>query len=90
VLFFDHTGGDASTNSETGANGATEFGAYSYFSGQIQAAWVVAKDTGSAAGLEDLAATTDIKWGLIYESQSDAWTSGDAMSSTVTITATAA
>lgn len=90
VLFPDHTGGDASTNSETGANGATSFGAYSYFSGQIQGAWVVAKDTGSAAGLEDLAATTNIKWGLIYESQSDAWTSGDAMSSTVTITATAA
>jgi len=89
VLFPDHTGGDASTNSETGANGATEFGAYSYFSGQIQGAWVVAKDTGSAAGLEDLAATTNIKWGLIYESQSDAWTSGDSMTSTVTITATA-
>jgi len=90
VLFPDHTGGDASTNSETGENGATTFGAKSYFSGQIEAAWVVAKDTGSAAGLEDLAATTNIKWGLIYESQSDAWTSGDAMTSTVTITATAA
>ena len=90
VIFPDHAGGDASTNSETGANAATSFGAYSYFSGQIQGAWVVAKDTGSAAGLEDLAATTNIKWGLIYESQSDAWTSGTNMTSTVTITAAAA
>lgn len=90
VLFPDHTGGDASANSETGENGAATFGAKSYFSGQLQAAWVIAKDTGSAAGLEDLAATTNIKWGLIYESQSGAWTSPDAMSSTVTITATAA
>ena len=90
VLFPHHAGGDASTNSDTGANAAGSFGAYSYFSGQIQGAWVVAKNAGSAAGLEDLAATTNIKWGLIYESQSDAWTSGTPMTSTVSITATAA
>lgn len=89
VTFPDHTGGDASTNSETGENGATSFGAKSYFTGQASGAWVIAKDTGSAVGKDALAALTDIKWGLIYESQSDAWTLGTAMTSTVVITATA-
>ena len=90
VLFPHHAAGDASTNSDTGANAAGSFGAYSYFSGQIQGAWVIAKNAGSAAGKEDLAATTDIKWGLIYETQTGAWTSGTPMTSTVSITATAA
>jgi len=89
VLFPHHTGGDASTNGDTGVAGATTFGAKSYFTGQLEAGWVIAKNTGSAVGKDALAATTNIKWGLIYASQTNAWTSGTAMSSTVTITATA-
>ena len=90
VLFPDHAGGDASTNNDDGENAAGAFGAKSYFTGQIQAEWVVAKNAGSDFGLEDLAATTNIKWGLIYESQTGAWTSGTNMTSTVNIAATAA
>jgi hypothetical protein len=94
VIFPDHLNGDASTNSNTGSSGATSFGASTYFSGQTSAEWVVAKNAGSGVGKDGLAATTDIKWGLIYESQTDAWTSGTAMTNTVaggnpvTITAT--
>lgn len=88
VLFPHHAGGDASTNSDTGANAAGSFGAKSYFSGQASGAWVIAKNVGSAVGLDALAAVTDIKWGIQYESQSGAWTSGTAMTSTVNITAT--
>jgi len=89
VNFPDHTGGDASTNSDLGTNDTTKFGAYSYCTGMTYSTGkVIAKTTGSDPMKEDLAATTDIKWGLTYESQSDAWTSGTAMSSTVVITAT--
>lgn len=89
VNFPDHTGGDASTNSDLGSNDTTKFGAYSYCSGMTYSTGkVIAKVTGSDAMKENLAATTDIKWGLTYESQSNAWTSGTAMESTVVITAT--
>jgi hypothetical protein len=91
VNFPDHSGGDASTNSDTGSNDTTKFGAYAYCTGMTYSTGkVIAKHAASDPMKEDLAATTDIKWGLTYESQSDAWTSGDAMTSTVTITATAA
>lgn len=89
VLFPHHTGGDASTNSDAGTNGATSFGAKTYFTGQASAAWVVAKNTGSAVGKSALGAGVGIKWGLIYISQSNAWGSGTNMTSTVNITATA-
>jgi len=91
VNFPDFTGGDASANTDTdGSNGVGEFGAFSYFSSDDYSTdKVVAKSTGSDTAFAALAATTDIKWGLTYESQSDAWTSGSAMTSTVVITATA-
>lgn len=89
VDFPDHTGGDASTNSNLGTNDTTKFGAYSYCTGMTYSTGkVIAKATGSDPMKEDLAATTDLKWGLTYESQSNAWTSGTAMTSTVVITAT--
>ena len=90
VNFPDHTGGDASTNSNLGTNDTTKFGSYSYCSGMTYSTGkVIAKATGSDAMKEDLAATTDIKWGLSYLSQTDAWASGTNMTSTVVITATA-
>jgi len=89
VVFPHMAGGDASTNGNTGAAGATTFGAKTYFTGQASGAWVVAQNVGSAEGKDALAATTNIKWGLIYLSQTNAFTSGTAMTSTVTITATA-
>ena len=90
VNFPDHTGGDASTNSDTdGSNGATTFGAFSYCSGMTYSTGkVVALTTGSGFMKEALAASTGILWGLTYESQTTAWASGTAMVSTVVITAT--
>ena len=88
VNFPDHTGGDASTNSELGTNDTTKFGAYSYCSGMTYSTGkVIAKTTGSDPMKEDLAATTGILWGLTYESQTTAWASATAMESTVVITA---
>ena len=89
VLFPHHAGGDASTNGDTGASGATTFGAKTYFTGQASGAWVIAQNAGSAVGKNALAATTNIKWGLQYQSQTNAWTSGTSMTSTVNIAATA-
>ena len=90
VNFPSHTGGDASTNGDTGSAGATSFGAYSYCTGMTYSTGkVIAKITGSDAMKTGLAATTNIKWGLTYSSQTDDWGSGTAMTSTVVITATA-
>jgi len=90
VNFPDHAGGDASTNSDSGDNAAGAFGAYTYCTGMTYSSGkVICKKAGSDATKESLAATTDIKWGITYESQSGAWTSGTPMTSTVTITATA-
>ena len=86
--FPDMTGGDASTNSDTDTPGANAFGARTYFSGQATAAWALAKATSPVVGKADLAATTDIKFGFKYQTQTGAWTSGTNMTSQVTITAT--
>ena len=89
VNFPNHAGGDASTNNDDGANAAGAFGAYSYFSGDnFSDDKVVAKAAASDAAYGNLSAVTNIKWGLMYESQTDAWTSGDNMTSTVNIAAT--
>lgn len=91
VNFPHHAGGDASQNSDNGSNGGGYFGAQSYFSGEnFSTAATIAKNAASDLAYEDLAASTNISWGLLYESQIDDWTSGDNMTSTVTIAATAA
>lgn len=93
INFPDHTGGDASTNSDAGTNDTTKFGAHSYTSYAGFNTYAddkeVAKVTGSTALLTTSSAGDNFLWGLAYESQSDAWTSGTAMESTVVITATA-
>jgi hypothetical protein len=83
------TGDDNSTNSNDGTNGATTYGAKSYFSGQATAAWVVAKTSGSSTGYSNLAATTDIKFGMIILEQTDAWTGATPAIFTVTVVASA-
>lgn len=89
VNFPNHSGGDASTNSNNGANGATTFGAYSYFSSDnFSTDKVVAQASGSAAAYTNLAATTNILFGLMYETQTDAWTSATNMVSTVNVALT--
>ena len=93
VNFPHFTGGDAMQNIDTGytTNGANAFGASGYVSGL---AWpggaVILKNTGSAALISSLGATTNKKFGFAIKTQSGDWTSGDAMTSVVTVTATAA
>jgi hypothetical protein len=88
----DFTGGDASTNINTGYanNGANTYGASTYISG---AAWtagaVILKSSASSAMKSDLGATTDLLFGVALKTQSGVWASPTAMSSTITVTATA-
>jgi len=91
VNFPNMAGGDASTNSNLGTNDTTKFGAYSYFSGENYSTQkTIAENVSSAIAYGNLTAGTPILWGLAYESQSNDWTSGTAMTSTVAITATVA
>lgn len=88
VNFPNHSGGDASTNGN-GTAGANAFAAFGYVSGQLLSSKVTLQAAGSANLISSLAATTDFKWGIQYNSQTGAWTSGTSMTSTVTMTATA-
>ena len=82
-------GGLAMTNSNDGSNGATTFGAYSWYSGMTYSNKVIAKDAGSTAlYTTGLAADATLKWGMEIETRTDAATSGAASTSTATITAT--
>lgn len=85
-------GSDPMTNSDDGSNGATSFGAYSWYSGMTYPAdRVIAKKnaTGSDNLISSLAAETDLKWGMEVLTQTDAWTGGTSSNSTITITVTA-
>jgi len=92
VNFSDFTGGDAMTNGDSGSAGATTFGAYSYHEGMTYAAdKKVAQTTGSPAWSDNLTSdNTTLDWGVEITTQTNDWTSGTAMSGTVTITATLA
>lgn len=92
VVIGSFTGGSANmTNSDDGSNGATAYGAYSYCTGMTYSTGkVVCKSSGSAATKEDLAPTTDIKWGLALETQTDAWAGGSASTATMTVSLVAA
>lgn len=87
VVIGSFTGGSATmTNSDdAGANGATTYGAFSYCTGMTFTSKVVCKSTGSLATKEDLAPTTNIKWGLQLETRTDVWTGGTSSTSTMTV-----
>jgi hypothetical protein len=88
----DFAGGDAMTNINTGYanNGANQYGASTYISGAAYPAGVViAKSSASSAMKAALAASTALKFGIVIKTQSGAWASGTAMTSTATVTATA-
>lgn len=81
----DFTGGDAMQNSETGSAGVGEYGAYSYYSGMTYSSKVVAKTTGSSVLKSGLASNTDILVGYELTTQTDDFTSLDAMAFTYDI-----
>jgi len=85
------TGGDAMQNSDLGYTSAAagQFGASTYITGALwPSASVICKNSASAAMKSNLAATTQAEFGIAIKTQSDVWTSGDAMTSTITVTAT--
>jgi len=89
VNFPDHTNGDASINSNLGTNDTTKFGAYGYVSGVALSSKVILKSSTSDNLISAQPATTNFLWGMEYKSQSNTWTSGTGMTSTVVMTATA-
>jgi hypothetical protein len=90
VNFGAFTGGGADmTNSNTGTNGPTTYGAYSWYSGITYASKVIVKDTGSATLYTTATPGEDKKWGCEIKTRTDAWTSGTSSTSTMTILATA-
>ena len=83
------TGGDADmTNSGTGSNGATTYGAYAWYSGMTYANKVVVKSSGSSALYTTTTPGEDKKWGAEILTRTDAWTGGTSSTATMTITAT--
>jgi hypothetical protein len=91
VTWSNGSGGNASTNANSATAGASSFGASGYFSGQASGSWGVYKSSGNstANGYSNLAATTNIKCGLILAEQTGAWSSSTAQTETVTYVATA-
>lgn len=91
VNFGNFSGGDAvmtNSNDKT-TNGATEFAAAAYCTGMTYADAPDAKSSGSSEMYSTgLAAGASLKWGLMIETRTDAWTGSGASTATVTITAT--
>ncbi len=77
------------TNSDAGTNGAGVFGAYSWYDGMTYSSKVVAQTTGSDNLTDNLAANTDLNWGMEILTQTNAWTGGASSDATITITVTA-
>ncbi len=92
IDFNDFAGGNTMTNGNTGSNGATTFGAYSYLSGSAYPGERVTLNNDASTNLISnmLAATTTKKWGAEMKTRTDAWTTGDALTATIVLTATAA
>jgi len=87
--------GSGGSNPMTNVNGATpgaaSYSAYAYYSGETFASKVLLKSSGSATGnfKSNLGATTNIKVGFQFSTQTGAWTGGTGSTYTLTITSTA-
>jgi hypothetical protein len=83
------TGGDADmTNGNSGSNGASTYGAYSWYSGLAYANKVIVKSSGSSVLYTTSSPGEDKKWGAEIKTRTDTWTGSDTSSATMTITAT--
>jgi len=93
VTMEDFAGGSVNmANSESGLNGATSYGAYSYYSGMTYTAKKVVKKVANIGTTDVMYTSTspggaDIKWAVQVETQTDAWAGGTASTATLTITA---
>jgi hypothetical protein len=87
--------GSGGSNPMTNVNGATagasSYSAYAYYSGETFASKVLLKSSASTLAnfSSNLGATTNIKVGFQFSTQTGAWTGGTGSSYTLTITATA-
>lgn len=82
------TGGSADmTNSNTGSNGATTYGAYSWYSGMTYSSKVIVKSSGSSVLYTTTTAGEDKKWGAEITTRTDSWTGSSDSTATMTITA---
>jgi len=84
-------GSNPMTNVNGAAAGAASYSAYAYYSGETFASKVLLKSSGSATGnfKSNLGATTNIKVGFQFSTQTGAWTGGTGSTYTLTITSTA-
>ena len=85
------TGGSATmTNSDAGTNGATTYGAYSWYSGMTYSGKVIVKASASSVLYTTVTPGADKKWGAEIKTRTDAWTGGGASTATMVISAVAA
>ena len=83
------TGGDANmTNGNTGSNGATTYGAYSWYSGLSYASKVIMKLSGSSILYNEFNGAS-LKWGAEIKSQTNSWAGSSSSTATMTISAQA-
>lgn len=86
VNFGDFSGGDTNmTNSNDGSNGASTYGAYSWYSGLTYANKVVAKSSGSDILKNEHSYSASLLWGAEIETQTGAPAGDDGGSATMTI-----
>jgi len=89
---LDGSGGsNPMTNVNGAAAGAASYSAYAYYSGETFASKVLLKNAASTLGnfKSNLGATTNIKVGFQFSTQTGAWTGGTGSSYVLTITSTA-
>jgi len=85
------TGGSGDmTNGNTGTNGATTYGAYSWYSGMTYSGKVIMKSSGSSTLYTTVTPGADKKWGVEIKTRTDAWIGGTPSTATMTISAVAA
>ena len=78
-------GSDNSTNGN-GTAGATAYAAWTYWSGVALASKVVCNSSGSSTAYSNLAASGTKKWGLMFGTQTNAWTGSSSATSALTVT----
>jgi hypothetical protein len=93
VTMEDFAGGSANmANSEDGSNGATNYGAYSYYSGMTYTNKKVVKEVANIGTTTAMYTSTtpggaDINWAVQVETQENAWAGSSSSTATLTITA---
>jgi hypothetical protein len=81
------TGGDADmTNSNAGTNGATTYGAHSWYSGMTYSGKKIVKSSGSDVLYTTSTPGEDKKWGAEIITRTDTWTGSSNSTATMTIT----